>query len=85
MKIRHHRAAQRALLFLLFALGLSTIARAEGGDIMQSSSQQAIERSSNQTTYYVQFSGLGRTLLTTSATGKPQPIVVSDSRPTDNH
>lgn len=84
MKIHHHHAAQRALLFLLFALGLCTIARAEDRDAMPSS-QQAIERSSNRTTCYVQFSGVGRTLLTTSATGKPQPIVVSNDQPTDNH
>lgn len=84
MKIHHHHTAQRALLFLLFALGLCTIARAEDRDAMPSS-QQAIERSSNQTTCYVQFSGVGRTLLTTSATGKPQPIVVSNDQPTDNH
>lgn len=84
MKIRYHHTVQRTLLFLLFAMGLCTIARAEDGKVMQSSAQN-IESRANQPTYYVQFSGMGRTLLTTSETGKPQPIVVNDSQPSDNH
>lgn len=85
MKTTLKRATRAALLLLLFITCHVEGVKAQNGTSPTYAQSQHIEKISSKQTYYVQFSGTGRTLLTTDNTGNVQTIVSTEEQPTDAH